>query len=212
MEKYRTTLPAGYREVDVIDIKNDKRVRVWGDILSVLLMAATAGVGCFAVPLAELIHFDYTDMAALLSVLLRLIAAGLGGTAVIVLTCLLAAAAMRWCGAEKTNFGITKGLVCTVGCDGYFSRGAYARYTLTVPAILFAVILLAALVLPRSWFWVACSHFASEALFVKMLRDAARDAGVQLRQIEARQQCADHPILWGVEETNYLKFFIFQVV
>ena len=91
MEKYRTTLPAGYREVDVIDIKNDKRVRVWGDILSVLLMAATAGVGCFAVPLAELIHFDYTDMAALLSVLLRLIAAGLGGVAVIVLTCLLAA-------------------------------------------------------------------------------------------------------------------------
>ena len=149
MEKYRTTLPAGYREVDVIDIKNDKRVRVWGDILSVLLMAATA------VPLAELIHFDYTDMAALLSVLLRLIAAGLGGVAVIVLTCLLAAAAMRWCGAEKTNFGITKGLVCTVGCDGYFSRGAYMRYTLTAPAILFAVILLAALVLPRSWFWVA---------------------------------------------------------
>ena len=135
MEKYRTTLPAGYREVDVIDIKNDKRVRVWGDILSVLLMAATVGVGCFAVPLAELIHFDYTDMAALLSVLLRLIAAGLGGVAVIVLTCLLAAAAMRWCGAEKTNFGITKGLVCTVGCDGYFSRGAYMRYTLTAPAI-----------------------------------------------------------------------------
>ena len=124
MEKYRTTLPAGYREVDVIDIKNDKRVRVWGDILSVLLMAATAGVGCLVVPLSELIHFDYTDMAALLSVLLRLIAAGLGGVAVIVLTCLLAAAAMRWCGAEKTNFGITKGLavrwavtdISAVGC------------------------------------------------------------------------------------------------
>ena len=133
MEKYRTTLPAGYREVDVIDIKNDKRVRVWGDILSVLLMAATVGVGCLVVPLSELIRFDHTDLAALLSVLLRLLAAGLGGVAVIVLTCLLAAAAMRWCGAEKTNFGITKGLVCTVGCDGYFSRGAYARYTLTAP-------------------------------------------------------------------------------
>jgi 23S rRNA (cytosine1962-C5)-methyltransferase len=45
-----------------------------------------------------------------------------------------------------------------------------------------------------------------------MLRSAARDAGVQLRQIEARQQCADHPILWGVEETNYLKFYLFQVI
>ena len=43
-------------------------------------------------------------------------------------------------------------------------------------------------------------------------RAAAKDAGVQLRQIEARQQCCDHPILWGVEETNYLKFYLFQVV
>lgn len=104
MEKYRTTLPAGYREVDVIDIKNDKRVRVWGDILSVLLMVATAGVGCFAVPLAELIHFDYTDMAALLSVLLRLLAAGLGGTAVVVLACLLAAAAHALVRGRKDEF------------------------------------------------------------------------------------------------------------
>ena len=68
--------------------------------------------------------------------------------------------------------------------------------------------------LPRGGYLAtcSCSHFATEELFSKMLRSAARDAGVQLRQIEARQQCADHPILWGVEETNYLKFFIFQVV
>lgn len=68
--------------------------------------------------------------------------------------------------------------------------------------------------LPRGGYLAtcSCSHFATEELFIKMLRSAARDAGVQLRQIEARQQCADHPILWGVEETNYLKFFIFQVV
>ena len=68
--------------------------------------------------------------------------------------------------------------------------------------------------LPRGGYLAtcSCSHFATEELFIKMLRSAARDAGVQLRQIECRQQCADHPILWGVEETNYLKFFIFQVV
>ena len=47
---------------------------------------------------------------------------------------------------------------------------------------------------------------------MEMLRSAAQDANVQLRQIEARQQCCDHPILWGVEETNYLKFFLFQVI
>ena len=68
--------------------------------------------------------------------------------------------------------------------------------------------------LPRGGYLAtcSCSHFATEELFIRMLRSAARDAGVQLRQIEARQQCADHPILWGVDETNYLKFFIFQVV
>ena len=58
----------------------------------------------------------------------------------------------------------------------------------------------------------SCSHFATEELFTAMLRDAARDAGVQLRQIEARQQSCDHPILWGVPETSYLKFYLFQVV
>ena len=68
--------------------------------------------------------------------------------------------------------------------------------------------------LPRGGYLAtcSCSHFATDELFLKMLRSAAKDAGVQLRQIEARQQCCDHPILWGVEETNYLKFYLFQVV
>ena len=67
--------------------------------------------------------------------------------------------------------------------------------------------------LPRGGYLAtcSCSHFATEELFLKMLRSASL-AGVQLRQIEARQQCCDHPILWGVEETNYLKFYLFQVV
>ena len=68
--------------------------------------------------------------------------------------------------------------------------------------------------LPRGGYLAtcSCSHFAEEEKFTAMLRSAARDAGVRLRQIEARQQSCDHPILWGVEETNYLKFYLFQVV
>lgn len=58
----------------------------------------------------------------------------------------------------------------------------------------------------------SCSHFMTESLFRQMLHDAAADAEVSLRQIEARQQSPDHPILWNVPETDYLKFFIFQVV
>ena len=68
--------------------------------------------------------------------------------------------------------------------------------------------------LPRGGYLAtaSCSHFATEEMFLKMLRAAALDAGRQLRQIEARQQAPDHPILLNVEETNYLKFFLFQVI
>ena len=68
--------------------------------------------------------------------------------------------------------------------------------------------------LPRGGYFAtaSCSHFMPSELFVKMLRSAALDAGVELRQIEARQQAPDHPILCNVPETDYLKFYIFQVV
>ena len=68
--------------------------------------------------------------------------------------------------------------------------------------------------LPRGGYFAtaSCSHFMPSELFVKMLKSAALDAGVELRQIEARQQAPDHPILWNVPETDYLKFYIFQVV
>ena len=58
----------------------------------------------------------------------------------------------------------------------------------------------------------SCSHFMTDELFRKMLVSAARDASVSLRQIEARTQAPDHPILWNVPETDYLKFYIFQIV
>ncbi len=58
----------------------------------------------------------------------------------------------------------------------------------------------------------SCSHFMTNTYFCQMLHNAAADAGVGLRQIEARQQAPDHPILWNVPETDYLKFYIFQIV
>lgn len=68
--------------------------------------------------------------------------------------------------------------------------------------------------LPRGGYLAtcSCSHFMSEDNFISMLNDAAKEAGVRLKQIEKRQQSPDHPILLNVEETDYLKFFIFQVI
>lgn len=69
-------------------------------------------------------------------------------------------------------------------------------------------------ILPRGGFLAtcSCSHFMTDELFRAMLHSAAADAQVSLLQVEARQQAPDHPILWNVPETNYLKFYIFQVI
>ena len=69
-------------------------------------------------------------------------------------------------------------------------------------------------ILPRGGYLAtcSCSHFMDTERFKRVVSHAAHDAGVQLRQIEERQQAPDHPILWGVPETDYLKFFLFQVI
>ena len=69
-------------------------------------------------------------------------------------------------------------------------------------------------ILPRGGYLAtaSCSHFMPNERFEKMLRSAARDAGVSLKEIEIRKQAKDHPILWGVPETEYLKFYLFQIL
>jgi 23S rRNA (cytosine1962-C5)-methyltransferase len=57
-----------------------------------------------------------------------------------------------------------------------------------------------------------CSRFMEIENFEKMLLEAARDANVTLKQVSVTQQNHDHPILWTMEETSYLKFYIFQLI
>ncbi|NLI54790.1 MAG: class I SAM-dependent rRNA methyltransferase [Clostridiales bacterium] len=68
--------------------------------------------------------------------------------------------------------------------------------------------------LPRGGYLAtcSCSHFMPSELFEKMLLSASRDAGVSLKLIEARRQAPDHPTLMNVPETDYLKFYLFQIV
>ncbi len=68
--------------------------------------------------------------------------------------------------------------------------------------------------LPRGGYLAtcSCSHFMDGELFERMLLSAAHDAGVSLKLIEARRQSPDHPTLMNVPETDYLKFYLFQIV
>lgn len=58
----------------------------------------------------------------------------------------------------------------------------------------------------------SCSHFMTEELLKKTVKEAAKAVHKRLRQVEFRTQSADHPILWAADESYYLKFIIFQVV
>lgn len=58
----------------------------------------------------------------------------------------------------------------------------------------------------------SCSHFMTEELLARTIREAARTTHKTLKQIEFRTQGPDHPILWsGDGNSYYLKFYIFQV-
>ena len=62
----------------------------------------------------------------------------------------------------------------------------------------------------------SCSHFMTQELLARTVKEAAKAVHKRLRQVEFRTQGTDHPILWAntanVPESYYLKFYIFQVV
>lgn len=58
----------------------------------------------------------------------------------------------------------------------------------------------------------SCSHYMSANMFEKMLMDAARESGHTVRSVEVKTQAPDHPALLCADETQYLKFYVLQVI
>ena len=58
----------------------------------------------------------------------------------------------------------------------------------------------------------SCSHYMTFPLFEKMLTEAAKESGRRVRTVEIKSQAPDHPSLLLADETQYLKFFVLQVI
>ncbi|MDI3322258.1 class I SAM-dependent rRNA methyltransferase [Pinibacter soli] len=58
----------------------------------------------------------------------------------------------------------------------------------------------------------SCTNLVQPDLFLEIIGMAAKDARRTLRQVTYNAQSADHPIIWGLENTHYLKFLIVQVL
>lgn len=57
----------------------------------------------------------------------------------------------------------------------------------------------------------SCTNLVQPELFLQILDMAAKDARRKIRQVTFQTQSADHPIIWSMENTQYLKFLIVQV-
>jgi 23S rRNA (cytosine1962-C5)-methyltransferase len=57
----------------------------------------------------------------------------------------------------------------------------------------------------------SCTNLVSPQVFLDTIRSAAKDAGKKIRQVVFQAQSPDHPIVWGLENTHYLKFLIAEV-
>jgi 23S rRNA (cytosine1962-C5)-methyltransferase len=57
----------------------------------------------------------------------------------------------------------------------------------------------------------SCTNLIQPNLFYQIIEMAAKDARRSLRQVVFQAQSPDHPIIRGLENTNYLKFLIVQV-
>ncbi|MBK7884335.1 MAG: class I SAM-dependent rRNA methyltransferase [Chitinophagaceae bacterium] len=58
----------------------------------------------------------------------------------------------------------------------------------------------------------SCTNLVNPQEFLNIIQAAAKDAKRKLRQVVFNAQSADHPIIWGQENTHYLKFLIVQVL
>ena len=57
----------------------------------------------------------------------------------------------------------------------------------------------------------SCTNLVPPDLFLHTIQQAARDAKKKIKQVVFNAQSSDHPIVWGLENTNYLKFLIIEV-
>ena len=57
----------------------------------------------------------------------------------------------------------------------------------------------------------SCTNLVNPDLFLEIIAMAAKDARRAIRQVCYQTQSSDHPIIWGMENTQYLKFLIVQV-
>lgn len=149
MMKAYTELPQGYREIDAIDLKKNKKLS-WLVNVGALLIALVMVVPMhFVIPVTTL--YDMSDGFA--SYCMRFVIMLLGMILYMVLHELVHGIAMKLCGTKKIKYGFT-GLYAFAGSSDYYHRKSYIAIALAPVVVWGVVLLIMNLLVPVQWFWV----------------------------------------------------------
>ncbi len=149
--KVLQALPEGFVQVFAADMKNNKKLALWLNVVGGVIALAMAIPAHFIVSILTLFDME----AGFGMYCLRFGVFIAANVAYIVIHELTHGAAMKLCGCGKLNFGFN-GLFAWAGCKtAYFTKKQYVFIALA-PLVLWGIVLTAVCVLvPREWFWVA---------------------------------------------------------
>ena len=200
------TLPEGYRELLSVDMKKDKKLAVFVNVLS-LVIAAILGlpVHFFAIPFtslgwggqkAYLIHVAVLFGSMFVYIVLHELVHGI---------------AMKLCGTKKVKYGFT-GLYAFAGSDDYYYKRPYVAIALA-PIVVWGVILgIVNALVPVEWFWVvyfiqlinlsgAAGDLYVTCKFAGLPKDVLiRDYGVSMTVYARGEECSAESVSQAEKE------------
>jgi len=141
-------LPEGYSEYFKVDLKKNKKQAVFVNVLSILIAVAVVVPACFFVPITTLFSFRRigTSLLKLGLILVFMII-------YLLLHELTHGIAMKLCGTKRVRYGFTV-IYAYAGSDDYYGKGAYIFIALAPVVLFFALLSVACVIVPASWFWV----------------------------------------------------------
>ncbi len=142
-------LPAGYEQIEEIDLQKDKRLMFLVNGAALGILAVLGVLGNLAVPIGTL----YDAGAGIGAMLLRIGVLLAGIVCYIALHELVHGVFIRRYSGRPASYGFT-GVYACAGSAAYFAKRDYFVIALAPVVLWGAVLAVMAPLVPRSWFWV----------------------------------------------------------
>ncbi|MBQ6539503.1 MAG: DUF3267 domain-containing protein [Oscillospiraceae bacterium] len=147
------SLPAGYREIESIDLQKNKKlafiVNAIAVVIAVLMVIPAVGA------LASSLNLSLSELSdgELRGMLIKLVVLVAGMIVYLILHELVHGITMKIFGTKKVKYGFT-GLYAFAGSDDYYDKPSYITIALAPIVVWGIVLLILNITVGHDWFWV----------------------------------------------------------